>query len=171
LRFLESNWTSVDQLSWIQDAKCGLKSYFDKWYTDSRDPFASPSPSPVPPARARAREEDQFDQWVKSRRPRLLDATDELERYYRLDPQDVEDPIQWWLGQVKTFPRLSRLALDILAIPAMASDCERQFSIAKLLLTSQRHRLQEGIIEQIQLMKNWVKRGGIQIGNLLFGLG
>ena len=43
-----------------------------------------------------------------------------------------------WLGNKGIFPRLSKLALDIFAISAMASDCERAFSSAKLAMTSQR---------------------------------
>jgi hypothetical protein len=54
---------------------------------------------------------------------------------------------------------LSKLALDVLAIPAMASDCERAFSTAKLMLTSQRLAMKPDNMGKLQLMENWLKRG------------
>jgi hAT family C-terminal dimerisation region len=47
-----------------------------------------------------------------------LDAGDELEVYYKLDRITVDNPIQWWVDYKGSFPRLSKLALDILAIPS-----------------------------------------------------
>jgi hypothetical protein len=42
-----------------------------------------------------------------------------------------------------------QLALDVFAIPAMASDCERQFSLAKLTLTSQRLSIGADTLEHV----------------------
>ena len=74
--------------------------------------------------------------------------------------------MRWWADRRADFSRLSRLALDILAIPAMAADCERVFSIAKLMITSQRHRLQALTIEMMQLLKHWVAEGAVKIRNI-----
>lgn len=48
----------------------------------------------------------------------------------------------------------------------MAADCERDFSIAKLMISSQRHRLQDQTIEMMQLLKHWISEGAFQIGNI-----
>jgi hypothetical protein len=61
----------------------------------------------------------------------------ELERYLRLEPQEAEDPIEWWMAHQGQFPMVSQLALDILAIPAMATDCDRSFCLAKLTMTTE----------------------------------
>ena len=53
-----------------------------------------------------------------------------------------------------------------MAIPAMVTDCERVFSIAKLMITSQRYRLQDLTIEMIQLLKHWVAEKAVTIGNI-----
>ena len=108
----------------------------------------------------------RFTQWIKSKHPRPTQAGSELERYYRLEHQDVSDPVQWWIDHRGSFPRLSKFALDILAIPAMAADCERAFSRAKLTISSQRHSLKESRIEQLQLMKNWIRNAGIELGGV-----
>ncbi len=167
IQFLEKIW--ADQGQWVLNAKQDLKVYFDCWYQDQDDPDdpLSQSPSPGPQQQQQlVREDTPFQQWVNSRRPRRSETANELERYYRLEPQPVDDPVQWWVDHRTAFPRLSRFALDLLAIPAMAADCERAFSIAKLTVTSQRHSLQDCKIENIQLLKNWIKAGVFQVGNI-----
>ncbi|KAJ0126498.1 hypothetical protein HZ326_30399 [Fusarium oxysporum f. sp. albedinis] len=89
-----------------------------------------------------------------STQPKLSATGSELERYYRLEPEQVDDPVLWWIDHSNAFPRLSRFALDVLAIPAMSTDCERAFSLAKLTVSSQRHYLLGSSIESIQLLKN-----------------
>lgn len=42
------------------------------------------------------------------------------------------------MSQRETSPTLAQMALDIFAIPAMAADFEKAFSLAKLTLTSQK---------------------------------
>lgn len=165
LSFLEEVW--ADQGQWLLNAKQDLKDYFERWYLVSEDPDDPFSPSPSPgPQQLPPREQTPFEQWMKSRRPRRSESDSELERYYRLEPQEVNDPIQWWADHRTTFPQLSRFALDILAIPAMASDCERAFSIAKLTIGPQRHRLQDQTIEAMQMLKDWIRQGSIRLGNV-----
>ncbi|KNB18738.1 hypothetical protein FOXG_22355 [Fusarium oxysporum f. sp. lycopersici 4287] len=152
LRWLETNWTSPEQLQWLRDAKDGIKVYFERWYSKNDDNvsesvFITPSLTPRP-------EQRRFEQWIKSRQPKLSATGSELERYYRLEPES------------NAFPRLSRFALDVLAIPAMSTDCERAFSLAKLTVSSQRHSLLRSSIESIQLLKNWVRGGCITLGGL-----
>ncbi|KAK7583401.1 hypothetical protein V3481_012690 [Fusarium oxysporum f. sp. vasinfectum] len=164
LRWLETNWTSLEQLQWLRDAKDGIKVYFKRWYSKNDDNasesvFITPSLTPRP-------EQSRFEQWIKSRQPKLSATGSELERYYRLEPEQVDDPIRWWIDHSNAFPRLSRFALDILAIPAMSTDCERAFSLAKLTVSSQRHSLLGSSIESIQLLKNWVRGGCITLGGL-----
>jgi len=65
---------------------------------------------------------------------------------------------QYWIRQRKkeSTNRLARIALDMLGIPAMSSDCERVFSQAKLMITGQRHRLKPDIIEACQCLRAWL---------------
>lgn len=44
---------------------------------------------------------------------------EELENYLNADIEDIADPIAWWHGHRKTYPHLSRMALDYLTIPGM----------------------------------------------------
>jgi hypothetical protein len=167
LSFLEEVW--ADQGQWLLNAKQDLKDYFERWYLASekpndpfsRSPSASPGPQQQPP-----KEQTPFEQWMKSRQPRRSEFDGELERYYRLEPQEVNDPVRWWADHRTTFPQLSRFALDTLAIPAMASDCERAFSMAKLTVGPQRHSLQDQTMEVMQMLKDWIRQGSIRLGNI-----
>jgi hypothetical protein len=108
--FLEANWTSTEQLRWLRDAKRGVRAYFEQWYLEPTDPSISPTQSPSPGPQERPKKEvGQFEQWVKSRKPRRSETGSEFERYYRLEPQDVDDPVQWWRDHKSAFPQLSRL--------------------------------------------------------------
>ena len=63
---------------------------------------------------------------------------------------------------LQRLPSLHLYAFDTLAIPAMSAECERVFSSTKKLITSERNRLAEEIIEASECLKNWWDRGLIQ---------
>jgi hypothetical protein len=109
LTWLEANWAAPEQLQWLQDAKQGLQSYFDKWYPASA---SSASPSPIHHQQPRTQKgPDRFLQFVKSRsKQQRVNIGGELDRYFRLGQQEVEDPIQWWRDRQNLFPRLSQLS-------------------------------------------------------------
>lgn len=162
LQWLEEQWQSETQVLWIHKAKKGLQNYFDYWYPDTQAEEIS-----TPPGLSIKPEQSYYDQWIKSRQKKVSSGLGELERYYRLGSQDTTDPVGWWVSQKSSFPRLSQLALDILAIPAMAADTERTFSAAKLALTSQRHSMKPETLEQLQCLRNWVRGGAIQMGGII----
>ena len=61
-----------------------------------------------------------------------------------------------------SYPTLSKMALDILAIPAMSAEVERVFSSASLTITDCRNRLGEEVIEAIECQKSWLQSGIIE---------
>jgi hAT family C-terminal dimerisation region len=50
-------------------------------------------------------------------------------------------------------------ALDLLSIPVMPLEIERVFSSTRLLLTKQRLRMNEAIIEEVELTRHWWQQG------------
>ena len=52
-----------------------------------------------------------------------------------------------------------KMALDKLAIPAMSAECERVFSSAKKMVTVERNRLSEDIIQACECLKAWWDNG------------
>lgn len=116
----------------------------------------------------RKHEPSWYDGWIKSKRRRIQQSSyivGELEKYFALGPKAADNPIQWWMDHRTEYPRLPRLALDILAIPPMAADCERAFSLAKLAMTSQRQSIEPETLEMLQCLKNWLRLGLIRLGN------
>lgn len=65
--------------------------------------------------------------------------------------------ITWWAGMSgkDDFSTLFQFALDTLFCPAMSAECERIFSSAKKLITSERNHLEEDIIEVCECLKAW----------------
>ena len=57
------------------------------------------------------------------------------------------NPIAWWSESRSAFPSLYLYALDTLSVPAMSAECERVFSSTKQLITPERNRLTDNIIE------------------------
>ena len=73
---------------------------------------------------------------------RSIDRQDELQLYLSLLAVNATvDPLKWWKTNELQFPRLARMALDYLAIPATSVPSEQCFSISKNLITDNRNRL------------------------------
>lgn len=68
---------------------------------------------------------------------------------------NVKDAIKWWMEQRSTFPKLSRLALTLLAVPAQSSEAERVFSTMTQLVTSDRASLSKQSCEMEVLSFRW----------------
>jgi hypothetical protein len=99
----------------------------------------------------------------------MMEEEDELGVYMRQGPVRRENlnPILWWKEHQEEYPRLSKFALDILAIPAMSVDPERTFSVTKLTISSQRLSLSPEIIEEIQCLRNWLGHQAITVGEVV----
>lgn len=74
--------------------------------------------------------------------------------------------LDWWLEptQQSTYPRLARMAIDILSIPSMSAESERVFSSARHTISWDRSSLGAVVVEQSECLKSWidltVKSGG-----------
>ncbi|ODA78128.1 hypothetical protein RJ55_06731 [Drechmeria coniospora] len=165
ISWLEATWVTEEQLAWVRDAKAGMKDYFARWYQTNQQNDKEQS---KPASMGTGKEDDHYTQWINSRTKKAFatsGSVSELDKYLRLEPQDTQEPIQWWRDHKHAFPALSSFALDVFAIPAMATDCERQSSLAKLTLTSQRLAMGADTLERVHCLKNWVRHGGVKLGS------
>ena len=69
---------------------------------------------------------------------------------------EYNNPLDWWRFRATEFPRLSRMARKILAIPATSAPSERVFSVAGLTITKLRSRLRPDNASCLVFLKeNW----------------
>jgi hAT family C-terminal dimerisation region len=69
------------------------------------------------------------------------------------------DLCTFWAQNEAKYPSLSRMAFDVLSIPAMSAECERVFSSSKILLSDRRARMKEDIVEASECLRAWLQSG------------
>jgi hypothetical protein len=67
--------------------------------------------------------------------PKPADLRGELDRFLASDIEYAPDVLTWWHERRNSYPRLSRMAIDYLSIPATSVDVERVFSKGRILLS------------------------------------
>ena len=91
---------------------------------------------------------------------------DDYARYIRIPSHhDFEDARNWWLlpEQQRDYLTLSKMAVDILSIPAMSASVERLFSSSNITVSDRRNRLKANTIEVIESIKSWQKIKGLKV--------
>jgi hypothetical protein len=71
-------------------------------------------------------------------------------------------PIKYWLGLRDQYPNLSKMAIDVLSIPASRCECERVFSELGNLLESRRRNIGSELLAAIQCVRRWLRA---EVGN------
>jgi hypothetical protein len=92
----------------------------------------------------------------------ILDDADDFETFIDAPPTRITgSPLQWWLhrDQRKAYPRLSRMAIDILSIPPESSDVESHFSSARRTLSWDRESMTCENLAKVECVGNWMREG------------
>ncbi|SJL04353.1 uncharacterized protein ARMOST_07719 [Armillaria ostoyae] len=103
--FEQAGW----KLAWIKDAKSIVQWVFDEKYRGHYDAIKEVIEI-TPPST------NMFKN-LSMVLPPALSIQDELARYLGSPTEAMSDAIAWWLKNCKTYPSLSRMALDYLSIP------------------------------------------------------
>ena len=149
--YINNNWKN----EWIPRSREMMKALWEA-YKSKTASSNIPSASQSQPKELETK--NDFKAWMK-RHQTIPNFEDEYTRYCASDCALDVDARVWWQEKTQqtSYPILSRLALDILAIPAMSADPERLFSSAKLLISDLRNRLGIDIIEAFECLKSWYK--------------
>ena len=70
--------------------------------------------------------------------------------------------LEWWCQTIQRsrYPLLSKMAIDIISVPAMSAEPERLFFFCqKKTIDDSRNHLQATIVEALECMKSWFKGG------------
>ena len=154
--YIENNW----QKSWIKTSKAMMEKLW-KGYKPAASTSSGISSGTNTDSSQTSSNRNAFFDW-KKRHQAVPRVEDEYERYCSAECTFDVDPRTWWMEttQQVNYPNLSKLALDILSIPAMSADPERLFSSAKLTISDLRNRLGIDIIEAFECLKSWYKMKG-----------
>lgn len=81
-------------------------------------------------------------------------------------------PLEWWcrIEQRRQFPRLSRMAIDILSISPQSAEPERTFSGARRTASWDRLSMTCERMQEVECLGNWMRNGHV-IGSRHGGLG
>lgn len=154
--YFEKHWASKPE--WLVKVKASFQTFWEQ-YRDAHpvpNQEATTNLRPQRPQHLQAHMESLYDDDSDSD-----DGKDDLQKYLdtkrRKAPKDelYFNPIKWWLDNQGDFPTLSSLALDLLSIPAMATEDERVFSSTGKLITADRNALDEGSIEAVECLRHW----------------
>jgi hAT family C-terminal dimerisation region len=105
---------------------------------------------------------EKGDSVQRAMRKRTHSNMNELSLYEDGYPAPIgADPLAWWKLYETEFPGISRMSLDMLAIPATTANVERVFSKEKLILTDGRSLLDSDVAGKIASMGSWFRDLGI----------
>ncbi|XP_044716024.1 Ribonuclease H-like protein [Hirsutella rhossiliensis] len=138
---IEKNWPK----SWHKRTFDAVRKLWEEEYMDL--PTISVTPSKVS-----VLQQDEYDLLAQE-----LDVigkgpdADEYEAFTSQSPIQIDgSPLSWWHRDEhrERFPRLSKMAIDILSIPAMSADPERTFSGARRTISWDRMLLGASTVER-----------------------
>ena len=83
----------------------------------------------------------------------------ELDRYLAMPLENQIDPLLWWQSQQQGFSILSQMARDYLCIQATSVASEQAFSVAGLVISPLRNRLEAETARATLCLKSWFCQG------------
>ena len=97
---------------------------------------------------------------IKDNQINSLSPLNDLDMYLnnpRIDAESAGDPLVWWKENQNTYPVLSRIAIDYLALAPTSVSSERSFSKAGLNVTKTRSSLHSQTVRELICLKSWNK--------------
>jgi hypothetical protein len=157
-RIFDTLWGEKGNNARLLQAQTSVKNM---WLTEYKSQPSSQTASQASPPRKIRRTFDysKFDSLANQDT-----IQDEYDRYIETKIDLVEDPITWWRNHEGTYPDLSKMAFDHMAIPAMSDEPERTFSKAGYIITSRRSQLGSDVIEAGECLKSWLTKGVVSLG-------
>lgn len=159
--FRSAEWKS----DWVRIAKKDVAAYWKREYKGLEQPELPPE-TDENPAILKQRPNTFFEWKAKKRAlttPSNLDEYDEYINAPVIYVKEPFDPRAWWLEptQRTTYPNLSKMALDLLSIPATSAEVERLFSSCNITITDRRNQIGIRTVEAEECLKSWMRRDNI----------
>ncbi|KAM5528342.1 hypothetical protein FOXYSP1_19611 [Fusarium oxysporum f. sp. phaseoli] len=161
IRYIERHWPE----SWHENAITGVRTIWEEEY--KTQPETGPAESVDEVSASQKRQPNEWDALLEELEVTedLGDSMDDLEDFIKATPIKISgSPLQWWChkDQRKTYPQLSRMAIDILSIAPESADPESAFSGGRRTLSWDRERMTCENLEKVECIGNWLREGHIQ---------
>lgn len=152
--FVEQQW--VNEPGRLQLAKQKVQNLWERHQRKHQITQARPVPE-APAAPQAPTHYDPINEYLAHFEAPLAvtGPEDEFKTWLALPRERVSNLIAYWRTQELRFPVLTKLAYNIISIPAMSSACERVFSLTKLQLPPHRNRLKPCTVNAAACLKNW----------------
>lgn len=151
------HWKDDDQLEWLDAAEHSLRKHYDEHYHRPDDTASPTGPAQLDSA---PYEPDGWDDFLAPASLRAQSPmVDEYDRFKSLNPirDAFRKPLEWWRDHIDEYPTMSQMALDFFSVPAMSAECERVFSLAKMILSTQRQSMTASTLEYLVCLRFWWK--------------
>ncbi|KAH7694664.1 HAT dimerization [Aphelenchoides avenae] len=115
--------------------------------------------APEQPLRHFVDDSDSDDEVIIRRAdvPRNIDeVTNYIEDHFSETASPVFDPLNFWHTYEERYPKLSKLALRMFAVPASSASCERAFRRLKAIITENRQSLSPETVTKLMLSRSFV---------------
>ena len=162
LKYIQHNW----DIGWINSAVENTRVLWESNYKEAGPLGGAISPEDVSSSSRRPRNEldtlfDEITVWEESN-PDM----DDFDAFISSPPIRITcSPLLWWLNpeRIKAYPRLSRMAIDVLSIPPESTDPESAFSGGRRTLSWDRERMICDNVEKVECIGNWIRLGLITL--------
>lgn len=155
--YIESQWAT--QKDWLKKGKHAVAGL---WAAYAKQPILEAISSPRKPTKSN-HEPSKMElyrtkglQKAKGH-PASRAVQDEYSLYcHQLPIDSCDNPLQWWRTTgFEMYPHLTKMAIDLLSIPAMSDEPERVFSRLGLMITKRRNHLHYDTIQASQCLYSW----------------
>lgn len=147
-------FTTAWPAKWLEKAKNDMEKHWEQFYTPHT------AVGSILPQSVHIDGQSEISKFRAQHIPQDDEEMDEYKLYCispRLPGKSTQLAVDWWReeSQQEAYPNLSRLAIDMLSIPAMSDEPERLFSRAKQTLNNERAQLAPDTVEALECIKSW----------------
>ncbi|CCE35105.1 uncharacterized protein CPUR_02034 [Claviceps purpurea 20.1] len=146
----------------LAKAQLLVKTLWVEQYRDFPVEWEIPTSRPTPANTGDSDTDTSYDEDIWDSEDENVVVCDEYEKWCETKPAKNtlnNNPLEFWYGNRSEYPRLARMAIDVLSIPAMSAECERTFSSAGTMVDSKRSRLEASTIAVTQTLRSWLRAG------------
>lgn len=161
--WIQKNWPET----WWNNAVAGARNIWINEYRDIKIPVQEPTASTATSRKPRQPLDPTFEDIRSSlqvAKATVSADADDFDTFINADAVLIDEgltALEWWCKEFQRarYPRLSRMAIEILSIPPESADVERAFSGGRRTLSWDRLSMTVESLERVECVGNWQAEG------------